>query len=333
MVEKRVSEWLQNSFDLTGKKIWVVGHNGMVGSAILRSLADEGGEVLTVGRDALDLRRQADVEAWMRVHRPEVVIIAAATVGGIHANATRPADFLYDNMMIEANIIHAAYECGVEKLLFLGSSCIYPKEAVQPITEDALLSGPLESTNEAYAIAKIAGVKLCEAYRKQHGCDFISAMPCNLYGQGDSFDLESSHVIPAVMMKAHAAKISVASEMVVWGSGTPLREFLYVDDLADGLVHLLKHYSGVNPVNIGSGQEISIYDLSKMIANVVGFEGEIVMDESKPDGVLRKVMDSSKIRDAGWRPKTSLRVGLEKTYAWYCAQNQDIKDEPVRKAS
>lgn len=303
-------EWLSTPFSLKGKKVFVAGHRGMVGSAVVRRLAGEDCSILT---SDIDLRDQALVHEWMAEHRPDVVVIAAAHVGGIGANAAYPADFLYNNLMIEANLIHAAYETNVEKLLFLGSSCIYPRDAAQPIREDALLSGALEPTNEAYAVAKIAGVKLCEAYRAQHGCDFISVMPCNLYGEGDRFDPARSHVIPALMMKAHAAQ----DEFVVWGSGEPLREFLYVDDLADACVFLLQQYSGAKPVNVGSGEEVSIANLAQKICDVVGFNGALRFDNEKPDGAPRKVMDSSRIYDAGWRPKVSLEQGLRRTYQWY----------------
>ncbi len=304
-------------YTLTGKRVWVAGHRGMVGAALVRRLAGEDCEILTAGREALDLTRQDAVERWMAEARPEAVFVAAARVGGIVANDTYPADFLYDNLMIEANIIHAAWRSGVEKLLFLGSSCIYPKLAPQPIPEDALLTGPLEPTNEWYAIAKIAGIKLAQAYRRQHGCDFISAMPTNLYGPGDNFDLETSHVIPALMRKAHEAKMAGAPEMVMWGTGTPRREFLHVDDCADALVHLMKVYSGESHVNVGSGEDITIRDLVEAIAQVVGFEGRIVNDPSRPDGTPRKLMSAGKLKALGWRPKIDLTEGLRGTYEWY----------------
>ena len=320
-----VDGWLEAPYDLSGKRVWVAGHGGMVGAALVVRLRSEDCEILTVSREGLDLRDQAATRAWIVQNKPDVVIIAAAKVGGILANSTYPADFLYDNMMIEANIIHAAHEAGVEKLLFLGSSCIYPKEAAQPIGEDALLTGALEPTNEAYAVAKIAGIKLCQAYREQYGRDFISAMPCNLYGPGDTFDEQGSHVIPALMMKAHAAKEIGADIFEVWGSGTPLREFLYVDDLADGLVFLLKNYSGTMPVNIGVGEDISIRELAVIISETVGFTVRIAFDSSKPDGAHRKLMDSSCIRNAGWTPKTTFQEGLSRTYQWYCEENKGIK--------
>lgn len=309
--------WLELPFSLSGKRIFVAGHNGMVGSAVVRRLAREDCEILTAPKSVLDLRVQAAVKDWMGTQKPDVVILAAARVGGILDNAEHPADFLYDNLMIEANVIHAAYEAGVEKLLFLGSSCIYPKEAAQPISEHALLSAALEPTNEAYAIAKIAGVKLCQAYRAQHGADFISVMPCNLYGAGDRFDAQRSHVIPALIMKAQAAKISGAKSMSVWGSGKPMREFLCVDDLADGLVFLMKNYSSGEPINVGSGSEISIADLARVIADVVGFDGELEFDVSKPDGTMRKCLDVSRMSSAGWTAEKDLRAGLAEVYEYY----------------
>ncbi len=317
--------WLETPFDLSGKSIYVAGHKGMVGSAICRRLKGENCSLLT---SDFDLREQRAVQDWMGEHKPDVVILAAAKVGGIFANDTQPADFLYDNLMIEANIIRAAQDVGVSKLMFLGSSCIYPKDAAQPIRETALLTGALEPTNEAYAIAKIAGLKLCAAFRKQYGSDFVSVIPCNLYGQGDRFDEQSSHVIPALLMKAHAAKEAGLSEMSVWGSGAPMREFLYVDDLADACVFALKNYSDAPPLNIGSGEEVSIRALAEEICAVVGFDGALVFDASKPDGTMRKVMDSGRIQGAGWRGATTLADGLRKTYAWYCDQNRviNIKD-------
>ena len=305
------------AYNLAGKRVWVAGHNGMVGSALMRRLASENCELLTVPRTTVDLTRQDEVERWMKDTRPEAIFLAAAKVGGIVANNTYPADFLYDNLMIVANIVHAAYRQDVEKLLFLGSSCIYPKHAPQPIQEDALLTGPLEPTNEWYAIAKIAGIKLTQAYRRQHGCDFISAMPTNLYGPGDNFDLETSHVIPALMRKAHEAKMAGAAEMVMWGTGTPRREFLHVDDCADALVHLMKVYSGEEHVNVGAGKDITIRELVELIAQIVGFEGRIVNDLSRPDGTPRKLMSADKLKALGWQPKIGLTEGLRKTYEWY----------------
>ncbi len=308
-------------YDLTGKRIWVAGHRGMVGSAVVRRLEREDCEIITAGRDAVDLIRQAEVEAFMAEARPDAIVMAAAKVGGILANDTYPADFLYDNLMIEANIFKAAFDSGVEKLLFLGSSCIYPKLAPQPIPEDALLTGPLEPTNEWYAIAKIAGIKLAEAYRKQHGADFISAMPTNLYGPGDNFDLKSSHVLPALIRKAHEAKVSGADRITIWGTGTPRREFLHADDCADALVFLLKSYSGEAHVNVGSGEDITILDLARLVCQVVGFEGEIRTDPSKPDGTPRKLMSADRLRGMGWTPNIRLEVGLRQTYQWFLANH------------
>ena len=307
-------------FELNSKRVWVAGHRGMVGSALVRRLDAEQCSVLTVGRDKVDMRRQADVESWMAATKPQVVFLAAAKVGGIHANNIYPAEFLYENLMIEANIIHAAYKVGVEKLVFLGSTCIYPKMAPQPIAEDSLLTGPLEPTNEWYAIAKIAGIKLCQAYRRQYACDFIAAQPTNLYGPGDNYDLVNSHVLPALLRKAHEAKLRADSALVVWGSGTPLREFLHVDDLADAVVHLAKNYSGEGHINVGSGQEVSIRKLAEMICAEVGFQGELAFDASKPDGTPRKLCDVAKLRALGWDRARDLNTGLAQTYANFLAQ-------------
>ena len=307
-------------YDLRDKRIWVAGHNGMVGSAVVRRLANEGCTVITADRSTVDLKRQEQVETFLRTERPDAIVMAAAKVGGILANDTYPADFLYDNLMIEANIIQAAHEVGVEKFLFLGSSCIYPKLADQPIVEDALLTGPLEETNEWYAIAKIAGIKLAQAYRKQYGHDYISAMPTNLYGPGDNFDLNSSHVMPAIIRKAHEAKLSGAKEIVVWGTGTPMREFLHCDDCADALVFLLKNYSGHEHVNVGSGTDVTILELTQLVCKIVGFEGEIVHDLSKPDGTPRKLMSADKLRAMGWAPSISLEDGIRETYDWFLLQ-------------
>ncbi len=305
------------AYDLNGKRIWVAGHRGMVGSALLRRLEPEGAEVITAGRETVDLRRQEQVEAWMAAEKPQAVFVPAAKVGGILANDSYPADFLYDNVLIAANIIHSAHETGVEKLLFLGSSCVYPKFADQPIAEDALLTGALEPTNEWYAVAKIAGLKLCQAYRRQHGVDFISAMPTNLYGPGDNFDLKSSHVIPALIRKAHEAKQAGADSMKIWGTGSPRREFLHVDDCADALVHLMKTYSDAQHVNVGSGSDVTIADLARLVMDVVGFEGALTKDESKPDGTPRKLMSADKIRGLGWTPSISLEDGLADAYRWF----------------
>ncbi len=304
-------------YELAGKRVWVAGHRGMVGSAIVRRLEREGCDVLTASRSEVDLRRQTDVEAWMSAERPQAVFLAAAKVGGILANDTYPADFLYDNLMIEANIIHSAHSNAVEKLLFLGSSCIYPKFAPQPIPEDALLTGSLEPTNEWYAIAKIAGIKLCQAYRRQHGADFISAMPTNLYGPGDNFNLQTSHVIPALIRKAHEAKLANDDAMTIWGSGEPRREFLHVDDLADALVFLMQNYSGDEHVNVGSGTDVTIKELATLIMDVVGFAGRLDHDRSKPDGTPRKLMSADRLRAMGWAPKISLRDGLTNAYDWF----------------
>jgi len=306
-------------FDLSGKRIFVAGHRGMVGSAISRRLDSENCTVLTAARTELDLMNQADVRRWFENNKPDVVVLAAAKVGGILANDTYPADFLYDNMMIEANVIEAAFRNDVQKLLFLGSSCIYPKFAPQPITEDALLTGPLEPTNEWYAIAKIAGVKLCQAYRRQHGCDYISAMPTNLYGPGDNFDLENSHVLPALIRKAHEAKEAGVRSIEIWGTGTPRREFLHVDDLADGCVFLLKNYSGSEHVNLGSGTDIPIGELATMVCRIVGLEGAITRDETKPDGTPRKLMSGEKIAAMGWSPAIGLEEGIAHAYQEFLA--------------
>lgn len=301
-------------FPLEGKRVWVAGHRGMVGSAIVRRLASEGCEILTAGRDVLDLERQSAVEAWIAKEKPDAIFMAAAKVGGILANDTYPADFLYNNLVIETNIVDAAWRSGVGKMLFLGSSCIYPKFAPQPITEDALLTGPLEPTNEWYAIAKIAGIKLAQAYRKQHGCDFISAMPTNLYGIGDNFDLNSSHVMPALIRKAHEAKLAGADSITIWGTGTPRREFLNADDCADACVFLMKTYSDFEHVNVGSGEDLTIFDLAQMVCRAVGFSGAVLTDPSKPDGTPRKLMSADKLRNMGWRPSIDLEQGIESTY-------------------
>ncbi|SEQ53555.1 GDP-L-fucose synthase [Devosia sp. YR412] len=305
------------TYDLNRKRVWVAGHRGMVGSAVVRRLAGEGCEVITAGRDVVDLMRQAEVEAFLADAKPDAIVMAAAKVGGILANDTRPAEFLYDNLMIEANIVASAHANDVEKFLFLGSSCIYPKFADQPITEDSLLTGSLEPTNEWYAIAKIAGIKLAQAYRKQYGRDYISAMPTNLYGPGDNFDLTSSHVMPAIIRKAHEAKVSGASSITVWGTGTPRREFLHADDCADALVFLLKNYSDHEHVNVGSGEDVTILELTQIVCDVVGFTGEIVHDLSKPDGTPRKLMSADKLRSMGWKPRVALEEGITETYQWF----------------
>ncbi|MEQ1496822.1 MAG: GDP-L-fucose synthase [Novosphingobium sp.] len=300
-------------FELAGKRIWVAGHRGMVGAALVRRLASEDCEVLTADRDGLDLTDQRAVLGWMHNHRPQAVFLAAAKVGGIHANATQPVAFLRDNLLIETAVLTGAESVGVEKLWFLGSSCIYPKQADQPIREEALLTGPLEPTNEWYALAKIAGIKLAQAYRQQYGCDFISAMPTNLYGPGDNYDLQGSHVLPALIRKVHEAK-AAGSAVSVWGSGSPLREFLYVDDCADACVHLMKHYSGALHINVGSGEEVSILDLTRLVMDVLGYDGAVETDPTKPDGTPRKLLDSSRLEALGWRPKVGLREGVALAY-------------------
>ena len=306
------------SFSLEGKRVWVAGHRGMVGSAIVRRLAAENCEVLTVGRDELDLTDQRAVLGWMHGSRPQAVFLAAARVGGILANDSRPVEFLRDNLLIETAVLTGAESVGVEKLLFLGSSCIYPKHAEQPIREEALLTGPLEPTNEWYAIAKIAGIKLAEAYRREYGCDFISAMPTNLYGPGDNFDPLASHVMPALIRKVHEAKLS-GGEVSVWGTGTPRREFLYVDDCADACVHLMQHYSDALHVNVGSGSDVSILELTHLVMEALGYDGPVVTDPSKPDGTPRKLMDSSRLAALGWQPKVALREGIALAYQAFLA--------------
>lgn len=300
-------------FALAGRRVWVAGHRGMVGAAIARRLASEDCEVLTVDRTELDLRDQPGVRHWLEDRRPGAIVVAAAKVGGILANDSFPADFLLDNLLIETAIIAGAHAAKIDRLLFLGSSCIYPKLAPQPIPEEALLTGPLEPTNEWYAIAKIAGIKLVQAFRKQYRRDYISAMPTNLYGPGDNFDLQSSHVMPALIRKVHDAK-TIGGDVVVWGTGTPRREFLYVDDCADACVHLLKSYSDDTHVNVGSGEDITILDLTRTIMKVVGYDGRIVHDTSKPDGTPRKLMDGSKLRALGWTPQVSLEDGIARSY-------------------
>ncbi len=305
---------MTTAFSLRNKKVFVAGHRGMVGSALARRLQSEHCEILTAD---IDLRRQAAVDILMGEIRPDVIVLAAARVGGIKANNDFPADFIYDNLAIETNIIHAAYKTGVEKLLFLGSSCIYPRDAAQPMKEEALLSGALEPTNEFYAAAKIAGIKLCQAYRRQHGCNFISAMPCNLYGPGDAYDPQRSHVIPALIMKMHEAKERGAPFVTLWGTGSPLREFMHVDDLADALVFLLNHYEEESHINVGSGQEISIADLAAQVAVITGYKGKVIFDSAQPDGTPRKLMDSSRLRALGWQPRRMLHDGLEDAYNDY----------------
>jgi GDP-L-fucose synthase len=304
-------------YALAGKRVWIAGHGGMVGGAIARRLVDEQCEILTVSRSALDLTRQADVEAWMAAHKPQAIFLAAAVVGGILANDARPVEFLTDNLLIQTNILSAAHKLGVEKLLFLGSSCIYPRLAPQPLNEDALLTGPLEPTNQWYAVAKIAGIKQCQAYRREYGRDFISAMPTNLYGPGDNFDLQSSHVLPALLVKTHKAKTAGEKSVTLWGSGTPRREFLHVDDLADACVFLMKTYSQDQHINVGYGSDVTIRELAEIISSVVGFDGTFTYDAAKPDGTPRKLLDCARLHALGWRATTDLKQGIARTYDWY----------------
>jgi GDP-L-fucose synthase len=302
-------------------RVYVAGHRGLVGSALVRLLEAEGfSDILTATREQLDLRDQSAVSHWFEANRPEYVFLVAGTVGGIGANAARPAEFIYDNLMIHGTVVHSAYETGVRKLLYLGSSCIYPRDAAQPMTEDALLTGPLEATNEWYAIAKIAGIKLCQAYRRQYGCDFISAMPTNLYGPGDNFDLDSSHVLPALIRKFHDAKATDANQVDVWGTGSAFREFLHVDDLADACLYLLEHYDDEAHINVGTGVDLSIRELAETIRDLVNPTATIVWDASKPDGTPRKLLDVSKLRNLGWEPTIDLASGLASTYQWYLDQ-------------
>jgi GDP-L-fucose synthase len=307
----------KTEYRLAGKRVWVAGHQGMAGSALVRRLSAEGCECIVAGRGIVDLRRQNDTEAWMEEHRPDAVIVAAATVGGILANMQRPAEFIYDNLTIAANVIHGAHRIGVEKLMFLGSSCIYPRLAPQPMNEDLLLTGPLESSNEAYAVAKIAAIKLCQAYRTQYGSNFIAVQPTNLYGPGDRFDVEQGHVVAGLLLKAHEARLTGASALTVWGTGTPRREFLYVDDFADAAIHVMKTYSGPVPLNIGTGSDVSIRDLASLVCSAVGFEGCLVFDTTKPDGTPRKLLDVGRLKALNWSPSTTLADGLAKTYRWF----------------
>lgn len=307
-------------------KIFVAGHRGLVGSAIVRALESKGfGNILTATRHEVDLTRQEAVEAFFAGERPEYVYLAAAKVGGIHVNHTHPAEFIYQNLAIETNVIHAAWKAGVEKLCFLGSSCIYPKFARQPMTEDQLLTGELEPTNEWYAIAKIAGIKMCQAYRRQYGFDAISLMPTNLYGPGDNFDLQNSHVLPALLRKFHEAKRAGQENVVIWGTGSPRREFLHVNDLADAALFLMNHYSDKGIVNVGVGEDVTIRELAGMVSDVVGFEGGIVNDTSKPDGTPRKLLDVSRLHDLGWKARIPLRDGIEQTYRWFLDHEDEIR--------
>jgi len=308
---------MNRSYTLRSKRVWVAGHRGLVGSALVRRLQQENCEVVTAPRDTVDLRRPEQLERWMRDTKPEAIFLAAARVGGIYANDTRPAEFIYDNLMIQANVVEASKRMGVEKLILLGSSCIYPRLAPQPIPESALLTGPLEPTNEWYAVAKIAGIKLGQAYRKQYGCDFISAMPTNLYGPGDNFDLMQSHVMPALIQKAHQAKIARAPTIEVWGTGAVRREFLYSEDAADGIVFLMKNYSDEGIVNLGPGHDVTIRELVGTVCEVVGYKGGIHFDTSRPDGAPRKMVDTSLADSLGWRARTPMRDGLEMAYRWF----------------
>lgn len=312
-------------FDLTGKKIYVAGHRGMVGSAILRRLANVRCEIITVGREEVDLERQEHAERFLAEAEPDVVIAAAAKVGGIHANSTYPAEFISQNLAIARNVIHGSYRAGVKKLLYLGSSCIYPKLAHQPMREEELLTGALEPTNQWYAVAKIAGIKLCQAYRRQYGADFISVMPTNLYGPGDNYHSENSHVVPALIRRFHQAKENALPTVKVWGTGKPFREFLFVDDLADACVFVLEHYSDEQHVNVGSGEEVTIAEIAKLVAKVVDYRGELAFDPSRPDGVPRKLLDSSKLARMGWRARTPLHEGLKRTYAAFVEGNYRIR--------
>lgn len=312
-------------FPLEGRRIWVAGHRGMVGSALVRALQARGTEPLTAGRDQLDLLNQAAVDNWLADHRPDGIIVAAARVGGILANDTYPADFLYENLMIAANVIGAAARLGTRKLAFLGSTCIYPRDATQPIREDSLLTGPLEPTNEGYAIAKIAGVKLTEMYRRQYGHDFISIMPTNLYGPGDNFDLATSHVLPALIRKIHEAKAQDLPNVTLWGTGTAKREFLHVDDLADATLFLMERYADGRLINVGTGEDQSIAEIAQMVAEIIGYRGAFVYDTSKPDGTPRKCTDTQRLRELGWQPRISLRDGIRATYDWFLSRHGQVR--------
>jgi GDP-L-fucose synthase len=317
------------NFDLRGRRVFVAGHRGMVGSALVRRLATENCQIQTIGREITDLRDQNAVFRWFDEHRPEAVFVAAARVGGIHANDTRPGDFLYDNLAIETSVIEAARRVQVQKLVFFGSSCIYPRLAPQPIPERSLLTGPLEPTNQWYAIAKIAGLKLCEAYRRQHGCDFVSVMPTNLYGPGDNFDLTTGHVLPALIAKIDDATRRGRETVEIWGSGQPRREFLHVDDLADAAVFLMRTWSDDEHINVGTGEDLSISELARLIAPIVGFEGKFVFDPSKPDGTPRKLLDVSKLTKLGWRYRIDLETGIRQTYGWYVRAQTQARERKI----
>jgi GDP-L-fucose synthase len=315
-------------------RIFVAGHRGLVGSAIVRRLRELGfPRILSASRSELDLRDQSAVNAWFAVHEPEYVFMAAGTVGGILANSTRPAEFIYDNMMMHATTVDASYRYGVKRLLYLGSSCIYPRECPQPITEEMLLNGPLEPTNEWYAVAKIAGIRLCQAYRKQYGCDFISAMPTNLYGPHDNFDLTSSHVLPALIRKFHEAKREGRAEVTVWGTGRPRREFLHVDDLADACIFVMQHYDQASHLNVGTGEDLSIRELAEMIRQIVHPDATIVFDATKPDGMPRKLLDVSRLHALGWRHRIPLREGIETTYRWFLDHADDARTHATQAAA
>jgi GDP-L-fucose synthase len=319
VIEKVKQAPAGKSFDLAGKRVYVAGHQGMVGSALVRRLAGCGCELVSASHGEVDLERQQQTEQFVADTRPQAVIVAAAKVGGIEANRSLPAEFISENIAIARNVIHASHKAGVEKLLFLGSSCIYPRLAPQPMREDELLGGPLEPTNEWYAVAKIAGIKLCQAYRRQYGDDFISAMPTNLYGPGDNFHPQHSHVIAALMRRFHEAKAAGASRTIVWGTGTPQREFLFVDDLADASLFLLERYSDEPHINVGSGEEVTILELARLVAETVGYDGELVFDPTKPDGTPRKLLDTSRLSELGWTPRIGLRDGLARSYAAFLA--------------
>ena len=314
----------------TSARVFVAGHRGLVGSAIVRHLRARGFDnLLTATRDQLDLRDQAAVNYWFRANRPDYIYLVAGTVGGILANSTRPAEFLYDNMMIHATVVHASHLYSVKRLLYLGSSCIYPREATQPMQESALLTGPLEPTNEPYALAKIAGIKLCQSYRRQYGCDFIAAMPTNLYGPFDNFDLTSSHVVPAMMRKFHEAKVEGREDVVIWGTGAPRREFLHVDDLASACAFLMQHYDGFDHINVGTGEDLSIRELAELIAGIVHPGARLVFDTEKPDGTPRKLLDVSRLHELGWRHSIALRDGLATTYEWFLAHVDSLANGKV----